>query len=126
MTVCALIGRSLQLTIGAGDIIPISIALVLMGLDFWLVTMAIGAATCRRGTALGIGAGLAAASYLLSSLASVISAIRPGRFLSMFWWSVGNDQISRGVSAADFTVLIVVGLLALLAAVVAFRRADLN
>lgn len=126
VTVCVLVGRGFQLTIGAGDIIAISVALVLMGLDFGLVTMAIGAATCRRGTALGVGAGLAAASYLLSSLASTISAVRPGRYLSLLWWSVGNDQISRGVSAADFTVLIVVGLLALVAAVVAFGRADLN
>lgn len=126
VTVCVLIGRGFQLTIGAGDIIAISVALVLMGLDFGLVTMAIGAATCRRGTALGIGTGLAAASYLLSSLASTISAIRPGRYLSLFWWSVGNDQISRGVSAVDFTVLIVVGLLALVAAVAAFGRADLK
>ena len=97
-----------------------------MGLDFGLITMAAGAATGRRGTALGIGAGLAAASYLLSSLASTISAIRPGRYVSLFYWSVGNDQVTKGVSAGDFTVLIAVGLGALLAAVLTFRRADLN
>jgi len=39
---------------------------------------------------------------------------------------VGNDQISKGVSAADFTVLIVAGLCALIAAVATFRQADLN
>jgi hypothetical protein len=39
---------------------------------------------------------------------------------------VGNDQISKGVSLGDFTVLVVVGLCALVAAVIAFRRADLN
>jgi ABC-2 type transport system permease protein len=68
----------------------------------------------------------AAASYLLSSLASTISWIHPGRYLSLFYWSVGNDQISNGVSAADFTVLILAGLGALAAAIIAFRRADLN
>jgi beta-exotoxin I transport system permease protein len=77
-------------------------------------------------TALGIGTGLAAASYLLSSLASTISGIRPARYLSLFYWSVGNDQIGNGVSAADFTVLTVAGLCALFAAVAAFHRADLN
>ncbi len=126
VTICVIIGRGFQLTISAGDAIAISVALVLMGLDFGLVTMAVGAATRRRGTALGAGAGLAAASYLLSSLASTISWIRPGRYLSLFYWSVGSDQISKGVSAIDFTVLIVTGLAVLLAAVVAFRRADLN
>jgi ABC-2 type transport system permease protein len=126
VAICVLVGRSFQLSISPAHTIAISVALVLMGLDFGLVTMAAGAVTGRRGTALGVGAGLAAASYLLSSLASTISGIRPGRYLSLFYWSVGNDQISRGVSVADFTVLIVVGLAVLVAAVLAFSRADLN
>jgi ABC-2 type transport system permease protein len=126
VTVCVFVGRDFQLTISPASTIGISAALVLMGLDFGLITMAVGVATGRRGTALGIGAGLAAASYLLSSLASTISWLRPGRYLSLFYWSVGNDQIGKGVSAAGFSVLVVVGLCALFAAVAAFRQADLN
>jgi ABC-2 type transport system permease protein len=126
VAICVVAGRGFQLTISPANTITISVALVLMGLDFGLVTMAVGAATGRRGTALGVGAGLAAASYLLSSLASTISAIRAGRYLSLFYWSVGNDQIRSGVSVGDFAVLIVVGLAVLLAAVAAFQRADLN
>lgn len=126
VTVCVFIGRGFQLTVSPGHTIAISAAVVLMGLDFGLIAMAVGAATGRRGTALGAGAALAAASYLLSSLASTISGIRPGRYLSLVYWSVGNDQITRGVSLGDFTVLLVVGLCAVLAAVAAFGRADLN
>jgi ABC-2 type transport system permease protein len=126
VTVCVLIGRGFQLTIGPAGAVAIAAAVAAMGLDFGLITMAVGAASGRRGTALGFGAGLAVASYLLSSLASTISAIRPGRYLSLFYWSVGDNQISRGVSAADFAILITVGLIALAAAVAAFRRADLN
>jgi ABC-2 type transport system permease protein len=80
----------------------------------------------RAGTALGAGAGLAAGSYLVSSLAPAISGIRPARYLSLLYWSAGNDQISRGVSATDFAVLLAVGLAALVAAVAVFRRADLS
>lgn len=126
VAICVLIGRGFQLNISPASTIAVSAALLIMGLDFGLVTMAVGAVTGRRGTALGVGAGLAAVSYLVSSLASALSAIRPGRYFSLFYWSVGNDQISRGVSMADFTVLIVVGLAVLMAAVLAFRRADLN
>ena len=126
VTLCVVIGRGFQLTVGVGDAVAISVALTLMGLDFGLIAMAIGAATGRRGTALGIASGLAAASYLLSSLAPAISAIRPGRYLSLFYWSVGNDQITRGVSPVDFTILIAVGLCALAASVAALRNADLN
>ena len=126
VAICVLIGRGFQLNISPASTIAVSAALLIMGLDFGLVTMAVGAVTGRRGTALGVGAGLAAVSYLVSSLASAISAIRPGRYFSLFYWSVGNDQISRGVTMADFTVLIVVGLAVLMAAVLALRRADLN
>ena len=126
VAICVLIGRGFQLNVSPASTIAVSAALLIMGLDFGLVTMAVGAVTGRRGTALGVGAGLAAVSYLVSSLASAISAIRPGRYFSLFYWSVGNDQISRGVSMADFTVLIVTGLAALMAAILAFRRADLN
>jgi ABC-2 type transport system permease protein len=126
VTVCVVAGRGFQLAVGPGDAVGISVALMLMGMDFGLVTMAVGAATGRRGTAVGAGAALAAASYLLSSLASTTPGIRPGRYLSLFYWSVGSDQISKGVSVTDFTVLIVVGLGVLLAAVITFQRADLN
>jgi ABC-2 type transport system permease protein len=126
VALCVYLGRGFQLDVSSGNIAAISLALPLMGLDFGLVTMAIGAATGRHGTALGVGAALAAASYLISSLATTISAIRPARYLSLFYWSVGNNQVSDGVSIADLTVLAAVGCLALFAAVAAFQRADLN
>jgi ABC-2 type transport system permease protein len=53
-TVCVVIGQGFQLTVSAGNAVVIAVALTLMGLDFGLVAMAIGAATGRRGTALGI------------------------------------------------------------------------
>jgi ABC-2 type transport system permease protein len=126
VTTCVLIGRSFQLTISPGHLLAVAATLVLMGLDFGLITMAAGAATGRRGAALAIGGGLAAASYLLSSLAATVSSIRPGRYLSLFYYAVGNGQINVGVSAAAFAVLLLTGLAALAAAAVAFRRADLH
>jgi beta-exotoxin I transport system permease protein len=88
--------------------------------------MAAGALTGRRGTAIGTGTALAAASYLVSSLAPVASWIRPGRYASLFYWSVGNSQISHGVSPADYAVLVVTGLCALTTATLAFRRLDIR
>jgi ABC-2 type transport system permease protein len=126
VTACVLTGRGFQLAVSPADAAATSVAVVLMGLDFGLVAVTAGAVTGRRGTALGIASGLAAASYLLGALASTIPAIRPARYLSLFYWSAGNDQISRGVTAADYAVLIMAGLCALGTAVIAFRRADLN
>ena len=125
VAVLVIIGRSFQLSTSATNIISVSAAVFLLGLDFGVVTMAAGAMTGRRGTAIGAGTALAAASYLISSLAPVASWIRPGRYVSLFYWSVGNSQLSHGVSVGDYTVLAAVGLCALTAAILAFRRLDI-
>ena len=95
----------------------------LLGLDLGLVTMAVGALTGKKGTAIGA---IAAASYLVSSLAPVVSWLRPARYLSVFYWAVGNGQVTGGVSAGDYAVLSVVGLCALFAAILGFRHLDLH
>jgi beta-exotoxin I transport system permease protein len=126
VAVCVLIGRSFQLTTTVGNVVGSSAAVCLLGLDFGLVAMAVGALTGRRATAIAVGTGLAAASYLIASLAAVVSWIRPAKYLSLFYWSVGDNQISNGVSLLDFAVLVAVGLGAVYAAVIAFRRLDLH
>jgi ABC-2 type transport system permease protein len=126
VAVLVIIGRSFQLDITVTRIASVSAAVFLMGMDFGLVTMAAGALTGRRGTAIGAGTALAAASYLVSSLAPAASWIRPGRYASLFYWSIGNSQISGGVSASDYTVLAGAGLCALAAAILAFRRLDIH
>ncbi len=126
VAVLVITGRSFQLSTTVASVVSVSAAVFLMGLDFGLVTMAAGALTGRRGTAIGTGTALAAASYLISSLAPVTSWIRPGRYASLFYWSVGNSQISHGVSAGDYAVLAAVGLGALAAAMLAFRRLDIH
>ena len=126
VAIFVVVGRSFDLTTGVGDVAACSVSVGLLGLDFGLVAMAVGGLTGRRGTAIGVATSLAASSYLLGSLATVVSWLHPARYLSLFYWSVGDDQISRGVSLADYAVLVVVGLAALSAAVAAFRRLDLH
>jgi len=122
----ALVGHSFQLTIAPAHILAVSLTVLLMGVDFGLITMTAGAITGRRGTALGIGSALAAASYLISSLAPVAHWIHPARYASLFYWSVGNNQISNGAGLSDYLVLLLTGLCAACAAIAAFRRSDLH
>jgi ABC-2 type transport system permease protein len=126
VAVLVIIGRSFQLNVTITGVASVSAAVFLMSMDFGLIAMAIGALTGRRGTAIGAGTALAAASYLVSSLAPVASWIRPARYASLFYWSVGNSQISGGVSPGDYAVLTITGLCALAAAVLAFRRLDIH
>jgi ABC-2 type transport system permease protein len=123
---CVVIGRSFELSITLGGAASVSAAVFLLGLDFGLITMAVGALTGKRGTAIGVGAALAAASYLVSSLAPVVSWLRPARYVSAFYWAVGNGQVTGGVSLADYAVLGALGLCALYAALAGFRHLDLH
>jgi ABC-type branched-subunit amino acid transport system ATPase component len=113
-------------TSGLDPLVQAEVAVALLGLDFGLLSMAVGAFTGKRGTAIGLGAGLAAASYLVSSLAPVASWLRPARYVSVFYWAVGNGQAAGGMSLADYAVLGALGLCALLAAVAGFRHLDLH
>ena len=124
--VCVVVGRKFALSIDLADLSGISLGLALLGLDFGLLALAIGAWTGSRGLALGVTASLAAASYLVSSLASVIAWIRPAKYASLFYWSIGNGQLERGLSAAAVGVLIFVGVALLLLSLVAFDRLDLH
>jgi beta-exotoxin I transport system permease protein len=126
VALCVLVGRAFELSVTPGRVAAISATSVLLGLDFGLVTMAIGARTGSRATALGAGTALAAASYLIGSLAPVVSWLHPARYASLFYWSVGNDQITQGARLGDYAVLTAVAVLALYGTTAAFRRLDLR
>ena len=79
-----------------------------------------------RPSAIGITTALASVSYLISSLAPVVHWVRPLRFASLFYWSVGDNQLAGGAGLASFAVLVVVAVLAALAASVAFARLDVR
>jgi ABC-2 type transport system permease protein len=124
--ICVLIGRGFDLRTSLADLAGTTAGVILLGLDFGLLALAIGCRTGRRGSALGVAASFAAASYLVSSLAPVVAWIRPARFVSLFYWSVGNAQLSAGLSAASAAVLVMTGAILLLASAAAFRRLDLH
>ena len=49
-----------------GPLVTTTAGVALLGIDFGLLAMALGAATGNRGEALGLASGVAAASYLVS------------------------------------------------------------
>lgn len=124
--VVVVVGRSFRLGLPVGHVLEASGCVLLLGVDLGLVTMAAGAWSGRRGTALGVGSALAAASYLVSSLAPVVSWVSPARFASLFFWAVGNGQLSAGPTLADVLVLVLVGVAAAVLATASFARMDVH
>lgn len=124
--VVVFVGRSFHLVLPVGHVAEASVATLLLGLDLGLLTMAVGARTGSRGTALGVGSAVAAASYLVSSLAPVVAWVRPARFASLFYWSIGNGQLSTGLTLTDAAVLALVAVVMGVAARRAFAQMDLH
>lgn len=124
--VAVVAGRAADLDLGVGAVLATTLACVLLALDFGILALVIGARTGSRGTALGVASGVAAASYLISSLAPVTDWVHPIRFVSLFYWAVGNGQLKDGVGGTGFAVLVAVGVLLALAARPSFERMDIH
>lgn len=121
-----LVGRTFDLDLGAGALVGTTLGVLLLGIDFGLLALLIGVLTGSRGAALGGTSAVAAASYLVSSLAPVTHWIHPMRAASLFYWSVGNDQLARGLSTGSTAVLACVGVVLAVASALAFDRLDVH
>ena len=120
-----LTGHWFELSFGTSELITATAGVLLLGIDFGLLALAIGAGTGNRGLALGVASTAAAASYLVSSMAPVVSWLDPAKYLSLFYWSVGNNQLQDGLSVAGFSVLAGVGIVIAISADRLFRSHDL-
>jgi len=123
---CVVVGRHYELSIPISHLVGVSVGVALLGIDFGLLAIVAGTWTGSRGTALGLSASIAVISYLVSSLAPVISWLRPARYLSLFYWSVGNGQVSGGLSLGSAGVLVITALILLFTSIWTFRRLDLH
>ncbi len=124
--VCVAVGRSFDLSISIANLTGMTIGVALLGIDFGLLALAVGSWTGSRGTALGLTAAVAAASYLISSLAPVVAWIRPAKYVSLFFWSVGDQQLTRGLSASSIVVLLAAAVVLSAVSWGAFRRLDIH
>ena len=123
---CVVAGRGFDLTVSSRGLIGVSLGVLLLGIDFGALTMLIGAVSGSRGTALGVSSALAAASYLISSLAPVVNWLHPARFASVFYYAVGDGQLQHGLSPTSAAVLLVVALVLFLSCAEAFERLDVH
>jgi ABC-2 type transport system permease protein len=99
--------------------------LVLLGLAFGAVALAISAATGNRAAAIGAAVGLMVVMYLVDALASIVDGLGAVRPLSLFHYYMGNDPLRNGISLTDAGVLAAVAVVFLILSVVIFERRDL-
>ncbi len=121
-----LLGRHYELSLPTGAVIGATLAVLVMGIDFGLVAMLIGVLTGSRGLALGVTSALAAASYLVSSLAPVIGWAHTLRPASLFYWALGGHPLTDGPSTSAYVVLVAVGVVLVVAIAGLIERLDIR
>lgn len=107
---------------------PLSAALalvVLLGLAFGAIALAISAATGNRAAAIGVSVALMIAMYLIDALANIVDGLNTIRPLSLFKYYAGHDPLRYGLDPGDTAVLATVTALFVVIALVAFERRDL-
>lgn len=119
-------GRSFELPLPLAHVLGASVGVLLLGLDIGLLALLVGCITGSRGTALGIASTFATVSYVVSSMAPVVSWLKPVRPFSLFYWAVGNDQLAVGLSAGSWLVLGIVAVALTVASVASFERLDIR
>lgn len=110
--------------IATTELVAGSAAMTLLGVEFGLISFGIGAFVGRRSVAVGAGAGLAAAGYLLYIIGALVESVEPWRALSPFHQALEGGPLGGGW-VAGFAWLAISGLLVGAAALPRFQRRDL-
>jgi ABC-2 type transport system permease protein len=121
----AVLNPVFDLEISTGHIAEASLGLLVTGLFFGWLALAIGAATGRHGLAIALPAGLAAGGYLVSGLHSLAGWLDPFRFLSAFWW-IGSAPLQNGIRGWGALVVAGAAVVALVVGAVLVERRDLD
>ena len=100
------------------------LAMTLLGIEFALVALALGASWGKRPRTLAVAGGLAAGAYLLFAATSLVEALEPWRIVSPFYQATEGGPIGAGLPAR-FAWLVVIGVAAIAAALPVFDRRDI-
>jgi ABC-2 type transport system permease protein len=119
------IGRPFGLTVGLVNLAAAAVNLLLLGVAFGSIALAVGSVTGTKAMAIGVTSGLALITFIVRTLAPSVPAIKPLRLLSPFFYYAGHKPLSNGFNGADVAVLAGIAVVAALVALVAFDRRDL-
>jgi len=125
--IAALVGAAVvDMDIRVWSLAQITVSAALLGLVFGAFSLALGSATGKRNTTIGVTGSIALAAYLLNALAPLVDWLEPARRFSPFYYYNSADPLSNGLDPVHVGVLI--GLVAafLAVALFTFGRRDLT
>ncbi len=123
LVLVAIAGPS-ELDIPVARMIAMVLHLVLLGICFGSIALALGAALGRRGLVLAVTAVVAISSYFANTLAPQVDAIAWLQKLSPFYYYSGGQPLRNGLQIGDVSILLVVVTLLIGVGTIAFNRRD--
>jgi ABC-2 type transport system permease protein len=111
--------------VGLWPLAAASLATVLLGLAGGALALAVGAAVGHRTVAIGAATAVLVATYLVNSLAGLVTGLEPWRKLSPFWLAYSGDPLRAGLDPTHTAILLAISLALVLAGATAFTRRDL-
>jgi ABC-2 type transport system permease protein len=118
--------RLADLGVSAGKLGAATLGAVLLALLFGCVALLVGAASGRRGRAIGIAAALAVAAYFVNSLTPLVDALEPFQKASPYFYYAAGDPLREGIDLGHMAVLLAVTAVAAALAPFAFDRRDVR
>ena len=107
-----------------GGLLAMHLHLGLFALLFGALTFGVGAATGRRGWAIGAGSAVAVLGFFANGVLPQVEGLDWTRNLSPFHWLNGSTPLRNGVDPVSVLVMAVLVLTFVAAGVAVFRRRD--
>lgn len=120
------VGLAVDLDADAGNLLAAVVGSALVALVIGGVTLFVGAWHGTRAAAIGAGAAVFGAGYLLQVLSALVDAFDSVRWLSPMYLANGTTPVRTGWAWAEFAVLLVAALALVAAARWVFARRDLG
>lgn len=104
----------------------VTFSLVLLGLLFGSLALALGGLTGKGGLSKGVASAIGIVSYLLNSMSEIVGSLEPFRPVSVFHYYGGGDVLQNGIDFGDVGILLA-GTIALFAiGMYGFQRRDIG
>jgi ABC-2 type transport system permease protein len=109
--------------VGPADLAGATLSMVLLGLEFGWLALALGAMTGRRGLAVGASAAAAVGAYVLYVAGQLVGAVEPWQQLSPFHQALQGGPLGAGLPVA-YAWMALAGVVFVAASMPVFGRRD--
>ena len=117
---------AVDLDVSALRLAAASLSTALLGVAFGAFALALGCITGARGVSAGATSAVAMAAYFLNALAPLSDALAPLQKLSPFYYFIGADPLTNGLSVLHAVVLLGLTAAGLGVALLTFERRDVT